>query len=79
MLFRKITEPNEKPNPTDKKNKAYCDAILKIIKNESKCLKHFNNAIEVIDSSEINIDDPKEIYKKSTTNALIEEFNKIYK
>lgn len=79
MLFRKIAEPNEKPIPTDKKNKAYCDAILKIVRAESKCLKHFQNAIELVDTSGINIDDPKEIYKKSTTNSLIEEFNKHYK
>jgi len=79
MLFRKITEPFEKVEPSNKKTKEYCDAILKIIRDEKSCLKYFNNSIEIIDASGVNIDDPKEIYKKSTTNALIEEFNKRYK
>lgn len=79
MLFRKISEPEEKLIPSDKKNKAYCDAILKILRSETKCLKYFKNAIELVDSSGININDQKEIYKKSTTNVLLEEFNKNYK
>ncbi|HHT9124197.1 MAG TPA: AIPR family protein [Candidatus Brocadiia bacterium] len=79
MLFRKTTEPSEKLEPHDKKNKAYCDEISKIIKEEEKCLKNFKYALEIIDSSGINIDDPKEIYKKSTTNALIKAFKKQYK
>jgi hypothetical protein len=79
MLFRKITEPFEKVDSNDKKIKSYCDAILKILRDDVSCLKSFTNAIELIDTSKINIDDPKEIYKKSTTNALIEEFKKRYK
>jgi hypothetical protein len=79
MLFRKITEPFQKLEPINKKNKAYCDAILKILRDEKKCSKNFEYAIEIVNSTGINIDDPKEIYKKSTTNALIEEFNKKYK
>ena len=79
MLFRKIVEPFEKVEPNNKKNEAYCASILEIIRDKNKCLKHFNNAIKIINNSEINIDDSKEIYKKSTTNALIEEFDKQYK
>ena len=79
MLFRKITEPFEKLEPNDKKNTAYCEGISKIIRDEKECLKNFEYAREILDSSGINIDDPKEIYKKSTTNALIETFKKRYK
>lgn len=79
MLFRKISEPYDKVEPNNKKNKAYCDAILKIIRDDKKCLENFLNATRIIDDSSINIDDPKEIYLKSTTNSLIEEFNKQYK
>lgn len=79
MLFRKITEPFEKLDPNNKKIKNYCNAILKILRADKKCLESFNKAIEILDSTRINIDEPKEIYKKSTTNALIEEFKKRYK
>jgi hypothetical protein len=79
MLFRKIAEPNEKVEPSSKKIRKYCDAIIKILRNDKNCLKLFMNAIEIVDSSAINIEEQKEIYKKSTTNALIEEFEKRYK
>lgn len=79
MLFRRITEPSEKIDPNNKKIKGYCDEILKIIRDDEQCLKNFQLAAEIIDSSKINVDDAKEIYKKSTTNILIEEYNKKYK
>lgn len=79
MLFRKFAEPSEKVEPNNKKIKDYCQAILKIVRDEKECLKNFLQAIEIIDKSGINVDDPKEIYKKSTTNALLEEFKKGYK
>jgi len=79
MMFRKICEPFEKVESSNKKIKSYGDAIHKILINESKCLSQFVNVTKVIDSSGVNIEDQKEIYKKSTTNTLIEEFNKLYK
>jgi hypothetical protein len=79
MLFRKISEPSKKIDPSDKKMKGYCEAILKIVRDEKNCLKNFLFAAELIDASKINIDEPKEIYKKSTTNLLIEEYDKKYK
>lgn len=79
MLFRKIAEPSEKPFPSENRNETYCSAILKIIRDEKKCLKNFEAAIEIFDATGIDISDQKEIYKKSTTNTLIEEFNKRYK
>ena len=79
MLFRKISEPNEKVESSSNKIRKYCDAIIKILRDDKKCLKHFSNAIEIVDSSTINIEEQKEIYKKSTTNTLIEEFEKRYK
>ena len=79
MLFRKIAEPNEKVEPASNKIKKYSDAIIEILRDDKQCLKHFLNATEIIDSAAINIEEQKEIYKKSTTNALIEEFKKRYK
>jgi hypothetical protein len=79
MLFRKIAEPYEKVGPSSNKIKKYCDAIIKILRDDSECLKNFTSAISIVDSSKIKIEDQKEIYKKSTTNALIKEFEKRYK
>jgi len=79
MLFRKITEPNKKVDASNNKIQKYCDEIIKILRNEKKCLESFMNVMAVIDASGIDINDQKEIYKKSTTNALIEEFKKGYK
>lgn len=71
MLFRKITEPYARLAPTDKRNKDYCEEILKIIRDESKCLEKFLQATQIVDKSGIDISNPKEIYKKTTTDALI--------
>ena len=79
MLFRKITEPFEKVDIGSKKIENYCGAILEILREEQKALNSFNQAIEVVDRSGVDIEDQKEIYKKSTTNKLIEEFKKSYK
>jgi len=79
MLFRKIAEPNEKVEPNSIEIKKYCDAILKIIRDDNEFLKYFNNVTNIIDISGINIEEQKEIYKKSTTITLIEEFHKRYK
>jgi hypothetical protein len=79
MLFRKISEPSRKPDPSNKDMKGYCEDILKIIRDEKNCLKNFLLATKIIDNSEIDFDDQKEIYKKSTTNTLLEKFDKKYK
>lgn len=79
MLLRKIAEPNKKVDPSSNKIKEYSNNIIKFLKNDKECLKYFLKAIKIIDSSAINIEEQKEIYKKSTTNALIEEFDRKYK
>jgi hypothetical protein len=79
MLFRMITEPFDKLDPNNRKIKDYCDAIIKILRSEKKCLEYFNEAIKIVDKAKINIEEPKEIYKKSTTTTLIKAFNKRYK
>ena len=55
------------------------DTILTILRDDIKCLEYFNKAIEIIDNVTINLDEQKEIYKKTTTESLILEFNKRYK
>lgn len=79
MLFRKITESPGKVEPNNKKIIPYCDEILKVVRDNDKCLRNFRLATAIIDSIKINIDDPKEVYKKTTTTALIEKCDKKYK
>ena len=79
MLFRKIAEPFEKVEANEKKIQSYCDSILQILRDEPKCLSLFNNAIKVVDSAGVNLADQKEIYKKSTTNSVLEAYKKLYK
>lgn len=79
MLFRMITEPQSKPAPNNKKIVSYCESILNILRDDKKCFNNFNNSIKIIEKSGISYLDQKEIYKKSTTNTFIEEFEKKYK
>lgn len=79
MLFRKIIESSEKLEPNKRKTKDYCDKILNIVRDGKKCLENFRDAVKILDISKISLDDRKEFYKRSTTNALVEAFNKQYK
>lgn len=79
MLFRKLTEPSTLSDFASKKIVNYCDELIKILRDEKRCLESFHNAIDIIIKSSINTEIQKEIYKKSTTNTLLEEFNSMYK
>jgi AIPR protein len=82
MLFRMLNEPESFLKSflkTSKKNKAYFDNLFLVLRDKGKCLNSFNNIFKIIDDSGIDITDQKEIYKKATTNALIETYNKTYK
>ena len=81
MLFRKIHEPSEFKSDMLKNKKiiSYSNDLIEILKDESKAKDGFNKACEIIDKSGINIALQKEFYKKSTTNILLETFNREYK
>lgn len=81
MLFRKIHEPSEFKADMLKNKKiiSYSNDLIEILKDESKAKNGFDKACEIIDKSGINIALQKEFYKKSTTNILLETFNKEYK
>lgn len=74
MLFRRIAGQPGKVGSNNKKIMSYCNDILKIIRDDNKCLENFKFATNIIDNSQIDIDDNKEMYKKSTTKRLIEEW-----
>lgn len=81
MLFRMLHESEkfQKIFLKTTKKKAYFDNMLLILRDRKNCLSRFNSAFQIIDGSGIDIKNRREIYKKSTTNALIEEYNRSYK
>lgn len=80
MLFRLITESEEFKTTflSTRKKKAYFDELLKILRDDKKCLYYFEQAIQVINKSKIDVQDQKEIYKKNTTLTLINTYNNIF-
>jgi hypothetical protein len=81
MLFRMLNEPetfNKSLLKASKKNKAYFDNLFIVLKDKNKCMNSFNNIFKIIDDSSIDIANQKEIYKKATTNTLIDTYNKTY-
>lgn len=80
MIFRKIHEPFEFNLKLLKQKKVtnYIDE-LNIAIQDDNILTSFKKAIEVVDKSGIDIENPKEIYKKSTTNTLMDKYKELYK
>jgi hypothetical protein len=64
---------------SSKKNKIYFDNLFSVLRDKKKCINSLNNIFKIIDDSGIDITNQKEIYKKGTTNTLIETYNKTYK
>lgn len=61
-----------------KKIITYTDSLFEKLSDQD-IKSNFEKALSIIDKSGIDIDDQKEIYKKSTTNTLITTFNQEYK
>jgi len=80
MLFRKIFEPFKFNIEILKQKKiiSYIDSLFKKLREED-VKSNFEKVLALIDKSGIDIENQKEIYKKSTTNALITTFNQEYK
>lgn len=81
MLYRKILESETfKTELLNKKKKIrkYSDEIIETLKSDN-ALVHFEKAIEILNKSDINIDDQKEFYKKSNVNNLLDVYNMEYK
>lgn len=78
MLFRKIAQPSKKFIPEDKQATEYCNSILEIIRDEKRCLDNFQKVFELVKKARIDINNQKEIYKKTTTKKLIREFEEKY-
>lgn len=82
MLFRMLNESQDFKTEfliDSRKNKTYFENLSTIIRDKEKCLDSFKSIFKIIDDSGINITNQKEIYKKATTNTLINTYNKTYK
>ena len=77
MLFRMLatTEKNP-PLNSQKKVEAFCNPIINILNNTVKTKDLFLQAINIIDSSAVDINDKQYIKSKGITESLISEFNK---
>lgn len=76
MLFRmlKETEPFHKDFLTRKKKKIYFENLLTILRDKEKYLSSFKSVFKIIDKSNKDIMNSKEIYLKSTTTEFIKSF-----
>jgi AIPR protein len=81
MLFRMLEEPEKfkKDFLSVQKRKNYFNTLLNVLKDHEKCRKTFKKTFEILDKLEINIQESKQIYNKSTTNKLLDIYKETYK
>lgn len=70
MLFKKVIDPMQ-PQLNSRKIDIYCQKIFDILKDNNKTLKFFNNAIAIVDASEINIEHRSAFKSGDTTHNLL--------
>jgi hypothetical protein len=79
MIFRKIHEPEDfNFEMLKKKKQSYIESLINSL-DENRVLENFKKAFDLIDSSGIDLNSSKEIYKKSTTNTILDKFKEVYK
>lgn len=72
MVFRILNSSTPLPSFNSKKIDKYCENLLEILNDETKALKAFNKAIELINNSTFNKDDKQDIKLLSKTKYLID-------
>lgn len=74
MMFRILNEKEifSKDFLKSRKKKDYYETFLKLLRDKNACLESFKKVFNVIDITKIDIQDAKEIYKKSTTTLFLE-------
>ena len=79
MLFRLIVQPEEPPPMNSaRKTEVYCQPILDILKDSSKSLEKFRQAIAILDKSEIDIRSREHLKQARITENLIKTFEDVY-
>jgi AIPR protein len=56
----------------------YCDPIIQILNNNRKTEELFNKAVDIIDKSNIDLDDKQLIKSKEMTQSILNQFNLLY-
>lgn len=75
LIFRFLINPSKVPNLNNKKAiDNFAEPILSILKNESLAIGKFEEAVNFLKSSELNLDfnDRKTVERKNTTDMIIE-------
>lgn len=57
----------------------YSDEIVETLLDQEKALKNFKKTIDLLEKTDINLNDQKEFYRKSSTNKLLDKFKEEYK
>jgi len=82
MLYRKIVETEAFKDimlTQQKKIRKYSDEIVETLLDQEKALKNFKKTIDLLEKTDINLNDQKEFYRKSSTNKLLDKFKEEYK
>ena len=82
MLYRKIVETEAFKDvmlAQKKKIRKYSDEIVETLLDQEKALENFKKAIDLLEKTDIDLNDQKEFYRKSSTNKLLDKFKEEYK
>ncbi|MCD9506563.1 AIPR family protein [Photobacterium phosphoreum] len=79
IMLVPLLASDEKFPPLNSQNKVekYCDTIIKILNNDSKCKRLFKSAVKVIDDSKVDLEDKQALKVKLSTNQVLEQFEKL--
>lgn len=81
MLFRLIVQPEELPSVnmnSARKTEIYCQPILDVLKDTSKCLETFRQATRILEKTEMDVQSREHVKQARITDALIKEFKSMY-
>lgn len=80
MLFRMLAEEEAAPRLDSKKKiEKYSEVIIKKLNNPSKCLAIFKEAVNIVDSSSLNVLDKLHFKQSSMVDDLIRTYKSLYK
>ena len=72
MIATKETPP---PFNSAKKVEKYCNPIIEILNNETKCKKLFQDAVKIIQDSEATIEDKQSLKSRVMTDIILDAFD----
>jgi AIPR protein len=80
MLFRLIVQPDDiPPMNSARKTEIYCQPILDVLRDPSDCLDKFQQAASILEKAEMDVQSREHVKQARITEALIKEFEKMYR